>query len=180
MHWIDPAHLPEVRGRVTHFLLNPHGDIDGLVLDGRRQVHTPPHLSRTISRHIAQGDRIRVRGVKPRGADMIAAIQLVTREDRVILDEGPDHPAHPAEPRKRKPMETSGEVLLALYGPRGELRGALLETGTSLRMPPHAAAELTAYLQPGAHVQAWGDGIKTRHGATIDVSDIAELIDAQG
>ena len=25
MHWIDPACLPETRGRVTQFLLNPHG-----------------------------------------------------------------------------------------------------------------------------------------------------------
>ena len=29
MHWIDPAHLPETKGKVDRFLLNPHGDADG-------------------------------------------------------------------------------------------------------------------------------------------------------
>ncbi len=29
MHWIDPDCLPEVKGTVERFLLNPHGEIDG-------------------------------------------------------------------------------------------------------------------------------------------------------
>jgi len=69
------------------------------------------------------------------------------------------------------------KVVLSLYGPKGELRGALLEGGTSLRMPPHAATELTAYLTPGAYVQAWGQGVKNRFGSTIEVEEIAYLVD---
>ena len=76
-------------------------------------------------------------------------------------------------------MEASGEVLLSLFGPKGELRSALLDDGTSLRMPPHAAAELASYLAPGAHVHAWGRGIRNRHGRTVEVDEIAELVDAQ-
>jgi hypothetical protein len=163
---------------VTRFLLDPHGNIDGLILDGQRQVHVPPHLSRKLARNVAEGDRVRIRGVKPRGADVIAAVQLVTREGRVILDEGPGHDMPGASHANATPMETSGEVMLSLYGPRGELRGALLTNGVSLRMPPHAAAELAEYLEPGAQVQAWGHGVKNRRGATIDVSDIALLGDA--
>lgn len=54
------------------------------------------------------------------------------------------------------PMDVQGEVIMQLYGPKGELRGALLEDGTSLRMPPHAAAELVDYLTP-AHTCRPGD-----------------------
>ena len=84
MHWIDPESLPEVRGTVRNFLLNPEGDVDGFVLGGRtlRQVHVPPHLSRHLARHVAPGDKVRIRGVKPRGADMIAAISLTTESAR--------------------------------------------------------------------------------------------------
>ncbi|MBC8635561.1 hypothetical protein IAG25_01950 [Caballeronia sp. EK] len=182
MHWIDPESLPETRGKVTRFLLNPHGEIDGIVLGVRQalQVHFPPHLSRQIARQVAVGDEVRVRGVKPRGADMIAAVSLTPKNGKVILDEGPHHDGekHQKPHVERKPMEASGEVVLSLFGPKGELRGALLDDGTSLRMPPHAAAELTAYLAPGAHVQAWGHGIRNRHGRTIEVDEIAELIDA--
>jgi hypothetical protein len=179
MHWIDPASLPETRGQVTHFLLNPHGEIDGLVI-GSRQVHFPPHLSKQLARHVALGDEVRVRGVKPRHADMIAAVSLTTRRGVVILDDGPHAGGekHHKPHVERKPMEAFGEVVLSLFGPKGELRGALLDDGTSLRMPPHAAAELAAYLSPGAHVHAWGHGVKNRRGRTIEVDEIAELIDA--
>ncbi|SAL48356.1 hypothetical protein [Caballeronia humi] len=178
MHWIDPACLPETRGRVTQFLLNKHGELDGLVLDHERQVHFPPHLSKQVAKHIAPGDTIRVRGVKPRDADLIAAVSLMSKQGVEILDEGPNHDAPKHEKPEGRPMDVQGEVVLSLYGPKGELRGALLDDGTSLRMPPHAAAELIDYLSPGAHVQAWGHGVKTRHGRTLEVHEIAELVDA--
>jgi hypothetical protein len=179
MHWIDPASLPETRGKVTRFLLNPHGEIDGLVI-GARQVHFPPHLSKQLARRVALGDVVRVRGLKPRDADMIAAVSLTTQSGVVILDEGPHASGekHRKPDVERKPMDASGEVVLSLFGPKGELRGALLDDGTSLRMPPHAAAELAGYLTPGAHVHAWGQGVKNRHGRTIEVDEIAELVDA--
>ena len=75
-------------------------------------------------------------------------------------------------------MEVSAAVLMSLYGPKGELRGALLDDGTALRMPPHAAKELQAYLQPGVHVQAWGQAVRNKYGCTMDVHDIAMLVDA--
>lgn len=178
MHWIDPACLPETRGRVTQFLLNPHGDIDGLILNGDLQVHVPPHLGRELARRVAVGDRIRVRGARLRRATMIAAVQLTGRDGVDIVDDGPAHAA-PKPPRaSRKPMEMRGEVAFALYGPKGELTGALLTSGVALRLPPHAAEALHDYLQAGVHVQAWGHGVVTPHGATLDVTDIAELVDA--
>ena len=110
---------------------------------------------------------------------MIAAISLTTESGKVILDEGP--PAKGDKPAKRagarRPMEAAGQVELSLFGPKGELRGALLDDGTSLRMPPHAAAELASYLTPGVHVHAWGHGLKNKFGRTLDVDEIAEVVD---
>lgn len=176
MHWIDPASLPETRGKVTHFLLNPNGELDGLVLDRKLQVHFPPHLSKQVAKRIAIGERIRVRGVRPRGVPVIAAVQLTSQQGVEILDEGPAQHEPPPKPTG-KLADVQGQVLLSLYGPKGELRGALLADGTSLRVPPHAAAELTDYLSPGAHVQAWGDALKNRFGRVVDVHDIALLVD---
>ena len=181
MHWIDPSCLPETRGKVTQFLLNPHGDLDGLILntaDGKWQVHFPPHMSKQVVKHIAVGNTIRVRGVKPRDADVIAAVSLTSQQGAELIDEGPQHHGPKPEKPEGKPMDVQGEITMSLYGPKGELRGALLDDGTSLRVPPHAAAELAAYLTPGAFVQAWGHGVKNKYGQTIDVHDIAELVDA--
>jgi hypothetical protein len=48
MHWIDPAHLPETKGTVDRFLLNPHGDADGLLLTDGMEVHFPPHMAKKV------------------------------------------------------------------------------------------------------------------------------------
>lgn len=178
MHWIDPACLPETRGRVTQFLLGPHGEIDGLILNGDLQVHVPPHLGRALARHVAPGDRIRVRGIKPRGADMIAAVQLTARDGTEIVDTGPAHDARPLPHAAHEPMDVCGEVAFALHGPKGECNGALLTSGVAVRLPPHAAAALDDYLRAGTHVQVWGNAVVTPHGTTIDVTDIAQLVDA--
>ncbi|RFU47926.1 hypothetical protein [Paraburkholderia sp. DHOC27] len=180
MHWIDPECLPETRGTVTQFLLNPHGEVDGFILGRDQQVHFPPHLSRAVTKAIHPGDKVRVRGVKPRGVAMVAAVQLTAATGVTILDEGPHAGGakHEKPHVEKRPMRASGEVKLSLYGPKGELRGALLMDGTSVRMPPHAAEELAAYLTPRVHIQVWGHGVKNRFGRTIEVDDIAELVDA--
>jgi hypothetical protein len=180
MHWIDPACLPVTRGIVTRFLLNPHGELDGLVLRGDRQVHFPPHMSAWVTKHIKEGDAIRIRGVKPRGVEMIAAVELTAKDGATLADPGPNHAAaghHKAEPVQRQ-MEVSGNVVMPLYGPKGELRGALLDDGTSLRVPPHAGDALVEYLTPGASVRAWGMGIKKRFGRVVHVDAIAYWVDA--
>jgi len=179
MHWIDPECLQETRGTVTHFLLNSHGELDGLILGNDRQVHFPPHMSRQVTKFIGIGDKVRVHGVKPRAANIVAAVQLTSGTGLKILDEGPHHgeKKHGKPHVDRRPMEAMGEVQLSLYGPKGELRGALLTDGTSIRMPAHAAEELASYLAPGAHIQVWGHGVKNRFGKTIEVDEIAELVD---
>src|SRR5579871_6587238 len=51
MHWIDPDCLPETKGNVERFLVNHHGEIDGVVLGdaaGVTLIHIPPHLSAEI------------------------------------------------------------------------------------------------------------------------------------
>ena len=180
MHWIDPNQLPATRGTVSRFLLNPHGEPDGFLLGKDRQVHFPPHLAAQVTRHIAIGDKVLVRGLKPRTADMVAAVSITCADGKTIIDDGPPHdgPHHRKVDAETQPMEVRGAVLMSLYGPKGELRGALLDDGTALRMPPHAAKELQAYLQPGVHVQAWGQAVSNKYGCTMDVHDIAMLVDA--
>ena len=180
MYWIDPDCLQETRSTVTQFLLNPHGELDGFVLGKNKQVHFPPHMSKQVAKHISIGDQVKVRGVKPRSADIVAAVLLTSSSGVAILDEGPHHDGEKREKPhvEKRPMEATGEVKLSLYGPKGELRGALLTDGTVVRMPPPAAAELSGYLEPGAHIQVWGHGVKNQYGRTIEVDDIAELVDA--
>src|SRR6476646_10864015 len=136
MHWIDPDCLPELTGKVERFILNAHGEVDGVLLsDGKSAsllIHTPPHMEADIASTIQIGDTIGVRGVRPRGADMIAAVALIANGGLAIVDRGPDdghkhkRERMPSDSGLKRRVEAEGRVRLSLFGPKGELRGALL------------------------------------------------------
>jgi len=90
MHWIDPKSLPETSGTVSKFLYNVHGDADGFLLDGDRQVHLPPHLSSELLKTVKVGDKVLVRGVKPRAVDLLVAASITAPNGTEIVDHGPD------------------------------------------------------------------------------------------
>ena len=174
MHWIDPDGLPEVAGVLERFVLNPHGEVDGFVMKDKQAsilVHTPPHMEGELTRHLARGDKVRVRGVRPRGAKLLAAVSVTTADGREIVDEGPDHDRkHPKV--NHEPMSVQDLVELSLFGPKGELRGALLADGTVLRVGPKEAEQFAILLAPGAKLAARGDGLTTKHGRVNNVLEI--------
>lgn len=174
MHWIDPDSLPEVAGTFERFVLNPHGEVDGFVMTDKNialLVHTPPHLDGELTAHLAAGDKVRVRGVRPRGAELLAAVAVTTASGRQIIDEGPDDDRkHPKV--KHEPMTADGIVQMSLFGPKGELRGALLSDGTVLSVGPKEAGQIAALLAPGAKLAARGDGLQTRHGRVIHALEL--------
>lgn len=174
MHWIDPDSLPEIAGIFERFVLNPHGEVDGFVMTDKNAailVHTPPHLDGELTRHLAAGDEVRVRGVRPRGAELLAAVAVTTAGGRQIVDEGPDHDRKHSNV-KHEPMTADGIVQMSLFGPKGELRGALLCDGTVLRVGPKEAEQVAALLAPGAKLAARGDGLQTRHGRVIQALEL--------
>ncbi|WP_407118848.1 hypothetical protein [Bradyrhizobium sp. LMG 9283] len=175
MHWIDPACLPEVEGTFERFIPNPHGEVDGFIMkpDGRTAilVHTPPHLESELTRYLSSGDAVRVRGLRPRRADLLAAVAITSSGGRQIIDEGPE-PDRKRPKLKHQPMAAEGSVRVSLFGPKGELRGALLSDGVVLRIGPKEAERAAPLLAPGAKVAARGDGAETRHGRVIEVLEI--------
>jgi hypothetical protein len=176
MHWIDPDHLPQTVGEVVQFTQNAKGELDGLILDRDRQVHFPPHLGRQVAESIAIGDKVHVRGVRPRGAEVIAAVSLGKSHGTEIVDNGPDaekHRARPPQPKSRAPKgkasRVSGDVRLALHGPKGELWGALLADGTVVRLGPKEAARKAKQLVAGARFSAQGMAMENQYGRVVEI-----------
>jgi hypothetical protein len=175
MHWIDPDCLPEVKGTVERFLLNPHGEIDGFVMNGETQapvlVHTPPHMEAELIRQVKAGDMVGVRGVRPRKGNLIAAIAVISTNGASIVDQGPGHDHKHPKLEKRK-MSAEGTVRLPLFGPKGELRGALLADGTTIRIGPKEAEQVAGLLAPATRIVVRGEGVETKHGRVVDAKEI--------
>jgi hypothetical protein len=176
MHWIDPNYLPETMGTIDQFLINSDGEVDGLLLLDGTEVNVAPHLSSALLGAVHLGCAVRIRGVRPRGTDMISAIAIDTPKGR-ILDEGPrGHEAQPAPKIIDRGFTTvRGVVKRPIHGATGEVRGAVLKDGRILRLQSHEADCLTEILQKGAHIAATGDGVKTSLGTVIQVSEIRRV-----
>ncbi len=188
MHWIDPNHLPRTEGTVKRFLVNPHGEIDGLLLSDGLEVHVPPHLDAELRAAVQPGAAIAVFGVRPRGVEMISAVAIEAGPGRLIVDNGPPKKQHggnetaeaaghkPEAKAPHPPAEAEGLVQRVLHGPKGEPRGVLLEDGRIIRVPPHDAKERGALMQPGIRLAARGPGL-TAHGVTvIDAKEVGATV----
>jgi hypothetical protein len=179
MHWIDPDYLPQTQGAVEGFITNRHGEIDGVLLAVAKQtpllVCTPPHMAAEIETAVKIGETISIRGIRPRQADIIAAVALTASSGKTIVDNGPpDDDERAANHAGGKPsrMDAEGTVRLSLFGPKGERRGALLEDGTVVRVSPKEAASLAELLRPGERLAVRGAGLQTKHGPVIAAEEI--------
>jgi hypothetical protein len=174
MHWIDPDCMPETQGAVEGFIINWHGEIDGALLTGARQtsllVCTPPHMGAEIEAAIKIGEMIRVRSIRPRRTEIVAAVAVIASNGDTILDNGPDHEDKRKVPHgdsKLERMDVEGVVRMSLFGPKNEPRGALLEDDTVVRIGSKGAASLAKLLCPGSPVAVRGTGLQTKHGRVI-------------
>jgi hypothetical protein len=186
MRWLDPDYLPETSGVFERFLLNPHGDADGMMLTDGTEIHFPPHMSAEVIAAIGPSERpkIKVRGVRPRGSDMIAAVAIETGDGKRIVDRGPpkEHDEH-GKPdgretkSKHEPMQAEGIVRRALHGPKGEARGVLLEDGKIIRVPAKEAKHIAQLLSPGQRLVARGEGLTSKLGTVIDAREVGSSAD---
>src|SRR6185437_16870445 len=102
MHWLDHTQLPRIEGTVERFLLNAHGELDGLLLADGREVLFPPHLSPAVLAGVACGQRLIVSGLPLRAAPVVVAAAL--RSDGAvteIVDRGPGEGCHDRKERQK-------------------------------------------------------------------------------
>ncbi len=178
MHWLDPLSLHEYVGTIVRFLPNAHGQTDGLLLADGREICFPPHLSVEVMEVLRVGDTVKLRGVKPRTGDVIATVLLETADGRRIIDNGPPKDRKQA-PNKSLgvPMTVESRVARLLHGPKGDVRGVLLEDGTTCRLPPHAPENLAAALILGRTILLRGEGIVTEHGMVVTAAEVGTSAD---
>src|SRR5450631_84663 len=109
---------------------------------------------------------------------MVAAVSIDTAKGR-ILDEGPDvrEDDDAFERAKHGPMSAQGIVKQAIHGPKGEARGAVLEDGRIIRLPPHEAKRFSELLKKGGKIFVSGEGATTSFGTVVEAREIGATAD---
>jgi hypothetical protein len=157
--------LPETQGTVQRFTLTPIGELDGVILTDGTEVHLPPHLTTQLAAAVRVGDTVTVRGYRSPSVPLIAAVSITdTNTGQTVVDNGPPPPGfRPPPPPPGMPApgaqqaSVQDKVQRPLYGPAGDLNGALLEDGTIVRIGPREAYQVASLLNAGQMlaVQGW-------------------------
>jgi hypothetical protein len=171
----DPQQLPATQGKVAQYSLTPRGDVDGLILQDGTQIHLPPHLGTQLVQTVKPGDNVTVRGLKAQALPLIEALSVTGDvSGQSVVDTGP--PAIPPQPlaMSYQWLQVQGRVREPLYGPRGDMNGALLEDGTQVHLPPEQAGTLGVDLQPGRSLVVQGYGVAETYGRSLDAQQIGD------
>jgi hypothetical protein len=171
----DPQQLPAIQGQVAQYSLTPRGDVDGVILQDGTQVHLPPHLGGQLVQAIKPGDTVTIRGLKAQALPLIQALSITSeKSSQAVVDSGP--PAMPPQPLAMayQWLNVQGRVREPLYGPRGDMNGALLDDGTQIHLPPDQAWTLGQELQAGRTLIAQGYGVTGAYGRSLDAQQIGE------
>ena len=169
----DPAQLPEFKGKVVQYTLAPGGRVTGLILADGTEVRMRPWLSTALVFSIKPGDEISIRGLKARNAQVVAAVTLTNLASGAVVSGAVGDHQHGEGPR----MDVTGKVKMALHSLHGDVDGVLLEDGTSVRLPPHAAHMLGDLLKPGNTVVVRGFGTTSPLGTAVGAVEIGPSAD---
>lgn len=84
MDLFETGDLPHVTSDVDHFLVNPEGDADGLVLANGLEVRFPPGFLAEVLAVVRAGDRVTIHGRVPRATASLTALAIETQDGKRI------------------------------------------------------------------------------------------------
>ena len=179
-----PASVPwdqqvDVTGTVKAFMLTPIGEIEGMILTNGTEIHVPPHLTEQVASAVRLGEAVAVRGwnVGVPNFHRRYGVDGPTRPERrrprsAASRSATTSPAARTTRAGAQMATVQGRILQVLHGPRGDVNGAILDDGTTLKFPPPSAWQMSSLLQPGQSVVAQGWSLSNSYGRVVDVQSI--------
>lgn len=158
-----------VIGTVKKFLINPNGDIDGLLLDDKTQVTFSPGHSKHIQESIFLNDKIEVVGTREVGS-VVSAAAITNRKTNKAVNM--DEELVNKVPANIKEMSVQGRIEEQLFGPAGDLNGVILKDGTIVHINTNLVEDANVNVNLGQRIKVKGTGIKNKYGKAVMAESI--------
>ena len=159
------------QGKIELFLLNPHGEIDGFLLDNDVEIKWPPHLADALASAFSAGTEVRVTGYQDRRGNFKAYQVEGIGNGAVVQNTPPSFRAPRIPPHLRdeslKALSAEGIIEMILTSPSGAPRLILLDSGAQVHVPPHAAYSVGQSIRTGVSLKAEGYGTASPRGVAI-------------
>jgi hypothetical protein len=176
---LDPPSMekpPVADGVVDRYLLNPRGDVSGLLLRDGSQMHVTLRAAQDLTKAIQPGDHVRVHGRRVSDSPLVKPDVIINVTDGRSFTV-PYRLDLPMPPREERPtvteMNAAGTIRVLLYDHlKDVVNGALLSDGTQVRLPPDVGEHFHASLQQDMDVEVRGYGTTTPYGSALEASAI--------
>ncbi len=166
------ATAPAAEGTVERFILDPRGEVEGLLLADGTHLYVTSRAADQIIRTFKPGDHVQVYGrLKPEERLVQPdVINNLTGGTRYTVPLRLDLPMQEQEHRLSvTEMSATGTIRSFLYHPlRGIIQGMLLSDGTQIRLPPDASRELRRSFHVGDLLTIKGNGTTNQFGRAIE------------
>jgi hypothetical protein len=172
---LDPPSMdkpPVADGIVDRYLLNPRGEVNGLLLRDGSQMHVTLRAAQDLTKAIQPGDRIRVHGRRVSDSPLVKPDVIINVTDgrSFTVPYRLDLPMPPREEgRTVTEMHAAGTIQVLLYDHlKDVVNGALLSDGTQVRLPPDVGDHFHSSLQQNMDVEVRGYGTTTPYGSALE------------
>lgn len=172
---LDPPSMdkpPVADGIVDRYLLNPRGEVNGLLLRDGSQMHVTLRAAQDLTKAIQPGDHIRVHGRRVSDSPLVKPDVIINVTDgrSFTVPYRLDLPMPPREERRTvTEMHAAGTIQVLLYDHlKDVVNGALLSDGTQVRLPPDVGDHFHSSLQQNMDVEVRGYGTTTPYGSALE------------
>jgi len=157
---------------IKSYLLNPGGQVDGLLLSDGKQLHSPPHLGQALQQAAKPGDSVQATvepGNQSQYGQEYRTISLTNpKTGATVVDQPPLYPPPPPAPGQA--LSAAGRVIQWLVGHMGEVNGFVLSDGAQVHFPPPMGFALNQQMRVGDSVSVQGYGTRTAFGTSLDLT----------
>lgn len=170
---------PAAQAKVSRLLVNPFGEVDGVLLDSGALVTFPPHMGEQLAAAVKPGDMVDVKGYPEMPGQIKAYVITNSSTSQAVMVHPKPHAGMKPPPHLRgvglKEMSAQGEIRHLRYGGKGEINGAILADGTIVRFPRDAAYRFGSLFRVGQGIVASGYGTQNQHGRALEATALGPV-----
>ena len=171
---------PAAQGKVSRLLVNPFGEVDGLLLDTGTLITFPKHMGEQLAAVVKPGDMVEVKGY-PEAENQIKAYVITNADSDQPLMVQPKPPKGIMEMPKHlrsiglQAMKAQGEIQHLYHGKHGEINGLILADGTIVRFSREASFQFAPMFKIGQSISASGYGTKNQYGQAFEATALGPV-----
>jgi hypothetical protein len=160
-------------GNVERYLLNKEGLIEGILLNNGQQIKFASHMSQELEDAIKPGDTVEVVGKSGTpsayGQEIDARLITNTTTSKILSKQPKPKGDKKAESIAVTTLKIDDSVQHWLVDGKGEIKGAILTSGTQVHFSKPLRQNLNQVAKLGSEIKADGVGKETPHGYVAEV-----------